>query len=115
MSRTYRRKTHKSGLYEFEEWPGVYRVQWKFGNKTYFSKCGFGKHEDFAPLTKDQSAKEKAKFHADAFFTMRNAPKWYRQMLNRKLRRKQNRSIEGVTDYDEYADPKFIKDAPWYW
>jgi len=120
MSKTIRRKTHKSGLYEFEDYAGEIRVEFSWAGKTHFISPGFGTYRqgEYVILTKKQEIELKARFHSDSFETMRNAPKWYRQMLNRTLRSKQKQYLrEAIKNetLDDYAEPKFIKDAAWYW
>jgi len=62
--------------------------------------------------------KKLAFFHSDKFQTMNNAPKWYRQDLNRKLRTRQKAAIRTAFlsgDFDNLSLPKLVKDAAWYW
>jgi len=59
-----------------------------------------------------------AEFHSEGYFTMNGSPKWYRQSLNRKLRRKQNEVVtKALRDdtFEEMTLPYQKKDAAWYW
>jgi len=56
-----------------------------------------------------------SKYHRDAYETMSNAPKWYRQDLNRKLRRKQNMQIKNCKDFDNLALHKYVCNDGYYW
>ena len=46
-------------------------------------------------------------------FGDRTTPRWYRNHLNRRLRRKEKRSLEAER-WDEFRN-RLTRDASWYW
>jgi len=118
MSRTIRRKTYKSGLYEFDDYAGETRIEFRLFRNTFYIKPGSGARGKYIVLTKEHERKQKARFHSDSYETMRNAQKWYRRMLNKTLRTKQKQYLRNAIKnetFEKYAEPRFIKDAGWYW
>ena len=124
MSKTYRRtdrygksakwlhkgdvvSVHKGTGYTSKVWGGVWQADY------------WANRYEVRILEGKLLAMVDAKFHSDATRTMRNAPKWYRQSHNRKLRREQNAHLAECSRYEDGFEhltmPKFIKDAGWYW
>jgi len=72
------------------------------------------KHAKFAITESDN-------YHRDSWYSMNHAPKWYRTILNRKLRNAQNMKVktmkynEHIAQFDNTVLPIFVKDDSWFW
>jgi len=120
MSRTTRR-TNASGIADcwFKEGETtLVRTGQLFPDTKIVEGSNFGKRYTEVYLSGKMLLKKKAAYHSDRTVTMNNAPKWYRQDLNRKLRSQQRAYLTKCIchhDFDNYSEPRFIKDAAWYW
>lgn len=94
-------------------------IEWKGGRRYISLKFLYGKSINDVVVMEGHKWKTYVnRFHSDKYETMNNAPKWYRQQLNRTLKRKQQQALKRAIkteNLDDLAMPKQVKDAAWFW